>query len=167
MVPFIAIQMHAYIVGGNFTLIFTKVMDELTLGPSEEEETAQATPADRAYWESKGSKATLAVVDQILSMVKELDPALELKYNKFYIGLAKDGQVNNFVEFVPRKNTLQLRLDIKQSEELDAMLEKAGLKTLDYDKRWGRYRIIAPDDVAKHRDLLNQLMRLAFESRAA
>src|SRR5271166_730209 len=96
-IPLVAIQMQAYKVGEHLTLIFTTVMDEMTRGLVDEDEIAESTPADRSYWESKGSKATVAAADQLLSIVKEFDPALELKYNKFYIGLSKDGKVNNFV----------------------------------------------------------------------
>ena len=63
----------------------------------EDEEIAEVT--DRAYWEKRGSKQTLAMADELLGVVREIDPGLELKYNKFYIGLAKDGHPNNFVIF--------------------------------------------------------------------
>ena len=45
----------------------------------------------RSYWEGRGTRATLAALDGIFQFVRALDPALELKYNKFYVGLAKDG----------------------------------------------------------------------------
>lgn len=44
------------------------------------------------YWEKQGSKGTLGLVDQLLALVKSLDSSLELKHNKFYIGLSRDGQ---------------------------------------------------------------------------
>jgi hypothetical protein len=51
-------------------------------------------------WESRGSRATLGMVDELLKVVHEFDPTLELKYNKFYIGMAKEGQApQNFVIF--------------------------------------------------------------------
>jgi hypothetical protein len=125
-VPLIAIQMQAYKVGEYLTLIFTTVMDELRRG-LEEDDIAEATPTDRSYWENKGSKATLAIVDQLLSIVREFDPALELKFNKFYIGLARNGRVNNFVSFVPQKKALLLQPDIEQSAEIDTEIELSGL----------------------------------------
>ena len=64
--------------------------------------------ADRAYWEKRGLKATVALVDQLLPALKDLDPSLELKYNKFYIGLSKAGQPYNFVQFRPKKNLNRL-----------------------------------------------------------
>ena len=53
------------------------------------------------------------MVDELLEIIKAFDSNLELKYNKFYIGLAKDGKPSNFVIFRPKKNFLRLepRLD--------------------------------------------------------
>lgn len=159
-IPFIAIQMQAYTVGEHLTLVFTTVMDELSRGLVDDDE----PPTDRAYWENKASKATVALADQLLAMVRELDPALELKYNKFYIGLAKNDRANNFVTFGPRRNTCLLEPRIKQSDEIDKKIEQAGLETLPYDKIWSRYRIhLGKDDVKKHADILRELMRLAFD----
>ena len=69
----------------------------------------EATPTDQAYWEAKASKETVAIVDQLLAIVKEFDPDLGLKYNKFYIGLAKNNLANNFVTFRPKKKYGQRR----------------------------------------------------------
>src|SRR5215218_7033262 len=55
-IPLIALQMQALQVGQHTTLVFTKVMDELSRGPVDEDEDAAATPTDRPYWENKGTK---------------------------------------------------------------------------------------------------------------
>src|SRR5438105_1286538 len=92
MIPLIALQMQALKVAEHTTLVFTKVMDELTRGVVDEDEDAEAAPTDRAYWEKRGSKLTAQLADELLSIGREIDPSLELKYNKFYIGVSKDGQ---------------------------------------------------------------------------
>ena len=56
----------------------------------EEEEEREVT--DRAYWEKRGTKATVKIADACLEIVRAFDAQLELKYNKFYIGLATGGQ---------------------------------------------------------------------------
>ena len=94
-IPLIALQMQALKVGDHTTLVFTTVMDELTQGmvDEDEDEDAEAAPTDRAYWEQKvGTKETVAMADQALEIARTFDPSLELKYNKFYIGLARNGQ---------------------------------------------------------------------------
>ena len=101
--PFIAIQMQALQVGDNVTLVFTKVMDEFSRGLVDEDEEAEAVPTDRAYWEQRATKGTVALADQLLDLLRKFDPTLTLKYNKFYIGLAKNGQPYNFVSFKPKE----------------------------------------------------------------
>ena len=92
-IPLIALQMHAIQVGEFLTLVFTKVLDEMTRGLVDEDEDAESAPTDRIYWETKrGTKETVGMVDRLLNFVRELDASLELKYTKFYIGLAKQGR---------------------------------------------------------------------------
>ena len=117
--PFIAIQMQALQVGDNVTLVFTKVMDEFSRGLVDEDEEAEAAPADRAYWEQRATKETVALSDQLLDILHKFDPTLTLKYNKHHIGIARNGQAFNFVSFGPRKNHINFRLRLPQADELD------------------------------------------------
>jgi len=166
-IPLIAIQMQALKVGDNTTLVFTTVMDEFARGFVDEDEDAEAAPSDRAYWESRASKTTVQLADDLLAIVKTFDPSLGLKYNKFYIGLARDGQPDNFIVFRPRKSTLHVGLRLPRSDEADALIEKAGLETLEYDARWGRYRLsLNKDDVVKKTDVLTRLIGDAYRNRA-
>ena len=163
-IPLVAIQLQALKLDGGVTLVFTTVVDELARGPVDEDEEVQEV-ADRGYWECRGSKATLATLDALAALVHELDPELELKYNKFYVGLAKDGQPHNFVLFRPRKTALLLTVRLKPSPEVQAKVEESGLEWLDYDKREGGYRIrLSGDDVNKHADMLRRLVEMAYRS---
>src|SRR5579884_383857 len=126
-IPLIALQMQAHKVGDNLTLIFTKVMDELSRGLVDEDEDAEATPTDRAYWEKRGTKMTLHLSDELLAVAREIDPSLELKYNKFYIGLSKDGQPFNFTVFRPRKSTVNVEIKISRTDEIDQQIDQAGI----------------------------------------
>jgi hypothetical protein len=159
-IPLIAIQMQALKVQDNVALVFTTVMDELVRGQVDEDEEVQEI-ADRGYWEARGSKATLAIVDQLLGAVRELDSGLELKYNKFYIGLAEDGLPNNFVLFRPRRNALLLTVKVKQSADAEAKLDVAGIP-VEYDKRESGYRIrLTPEDLARSNEVLRILIAMA------
>lgn len=164
-VPLIAIQMSALRIADHVALIFTTVLDEMTRGlVDEDEETKETT--DRAYWEAHGTKATVSIADDLLQIVHSFDPALELKYNKFYIGLAKNGGPNNFVTFRAKKNFLTLGLRLKQTEETNKELEQAGLDLLEYGKRDGRYRIrLTQENLREHRDLLTRLLKAAYDNR--
>jgi len=168
LAPFIAIQMQALKIGDSVTLIFTKVMDEMTRGLVDEDEDAEAAPTDRSYWEQKASKATVSLADDLLAIVKQFDPVLALKYNKFYIGLARDGQAYNFVTFRPRKGHMLLGLKLPESEDINQKIEKAGIDTLEYDKRWTTYRLqLSKADVSNKAEVLKDLMRLAHDHRSA
>lgn len=164
-IPLIAIQMNALKIGENISLVFTTVLDELPLGLIDEDEESQEV-TDRSYWEQKrGTKATIKMADDLLEIIKTFAPEAEFKYNKFYIGMAKDGQPNNFVIFRPQKNGLRVEPRLDRSDEIEEMLESAGLDLLDYDKKWRRYRIrLAKDDLKKHTDLLTNLLLILRRS---
>lgn len=161
-VPLVAIQMQAFKIGDNVSLIFTTVLSELRLGLVGDDEAGEAT--DRSYWEKRGTKATLEVTDSLLAMVRELDPELALKYNKFYIGLAKNGQPSNFVIFRPKKDWVRLEPRLERSDEIQAKLEEAGVDVMEYDNRWSRYRIrLFKGDVQKHQELIKEILKTAYE----
>ncbi len=161
-IPLIAIQMQALKVQEGVALVFTTVMDELVRGQVDEDEEVREA-ADRAYWDARASKATMTTLDQLYAMVRELDPQLELKYNKFYVGLARDGQPHNFVVFRPRRNTLMLTVRLPQSAEMQSRLEESGLELVDFDKREGGYRVrLGPDDLQQRGDSLRQLIDAAY-----
>ena len=88
---------------------------------------------------------------------------MELKYNKFYIGLAKDGSPNNFVVFKPRKNNIVVSIKLEHADDVQAKLDQSGLD-FDETNRWYRLRLTV-QDVDKNIDLLKELMKLAYENR--
>lgn len=160
-VPLVAIQLSAIRLGDSISLVFSKVIDEVRLGlVDEDEELAEVT--DRAYWEKRATKQTLAMTDEMLAWVREIEPKAEPKYNKFYIGLAVNGRPNNFVTFAPKKDWVRIEIRSELSEETQAQLDASGLDLMTYDARWGNYRIrVTKPDLAKHRELLTDLMRRA------
>jgi predicted transport protein len=162
-IPLVAIQLSAIRIDDKISLICTKILDENRLGLVDEDEEVQAT-ADRPFWEARASKTTLSMADEILELVRTIDPKLELKYNKFYIGVAKDGQPNNFVILRPKKDWLRLELRLERSDETQAQLDKSGLDVMDYDARWGRYRIrLSKGDTVKHKEFFAALMVKAYQ----
>lgn len=162
-IPFVALQMNAFKFGDKIGLIFTKVMDERSLGLVEEDE--QTQEVDRSYWETKqGTVATVKMVDELLEMIKTIDSGLDLKYNKFYIGLVTNGQPNNFIIFRPKKNKLNIEIRLDKIDEMQNELEESGLDLIDYDTKWNRYRIrLGKSDIKKHEELLIKYLRQAYE----
>jgi hypothetical protein len=104
------------------------------------------------------------MADELLDILRTWDTALALKYNKFYIGLAKNGQPSNFVVLRPKKDWLQLAPRLERSEEIQARLGEAGLDLMEYDAKRGRYRIrLAKGDLKRHEALLTELLRKAYD----
>jgi hypothetical protein len=167
-IPLIALQMQALTFDENITVVFTRVMDELSRGVVDEDEDAEATPTDRTYWVKRGTMATIQLADELLAIAREYDPTLALKYNKFYIGLMKDGQPYNFIQLRPRKSTINLELKLARSDDIDKKIEDAGLETLEYSNRWGVYRLsLHKEDVAQKKEMLKELIGAAYQYRAA
>ena len=162
-IPLVAIQMKAVQLDDAVSLIFTTVLDQMTLGPVDEDEEQELT--DRLFWETKrGTKATVKMADQLLQLVHEFDPEVELNYVKHYVGVQKDGRSNNFVMFKPQKNAIRLGIRLPKSESLETPIEEAGLDFVHYDK-WGRYQIrLTKGDIESNKDFLLKLMKQAYDN---
>ncbi len=164
--PLIAIKMQALRVNGALTLVFTTVLDEMPRGLVDEDEEEDTAPADRVYWETKASKATVVLADELLALVQKHEPALSMRYNRAYIGVTRNGQAFNFVSFYPKKSGLNLHLKLSKAPEWDAKIEGGDLETLEY-ARWGAYRLrLTKDDITNRADLLEELMLAAFKQRS-
>lgn len=157
-IPLIAIQLSALRIGDVLTLNCTKVLDIALPAPEEADEPGQET--DRAYWENKSSPETVALADRVLEIVNEQGDAMDLKYNKYYIGLHRNGMVDNFQSFRPRKGHLIWEVRLPQSDELDATIAGSELTQMAYSKQWGRYRFdLRRDDIEPNRDIIVELTR--------
>ena len=162
-IPLIALQMTAIKLDGGIGLTFTKVMDERSLGLVDEDEDISVV-TDRAYWEKNAPKHIMAMLDQLLEMVHEIDPGFSFKYNKFYIGMAKDGVTNNFIWCEPRKSNLQLNVRLPKEEKLSTQLDESGLDLLDY--KWDSYRLrLTANDLAKHKELVKNLIKTSYSAQ--
>ncbi|CAG0955220.1 hypothetical protein METP3_00454 [Methanosarcinales archaeon] len=160
-IPLVAIQMNAIKLEDRLSLVFTKVLDQMTLGLEEEEEVGLA---DRSYWEEKGTTQTVALADKLLAQIQEFAPNIELKYNKFYIGLVEDQQPNNFVIFRPQKNAIRLEIRLPKSEELEKEIAEKGIDLMEFS-RSGRYRIrLSKADIEAHGEFLKKLMKNSYET---
>ena len=161
--PLIAIQMQAFKVGDHTTLVFTTVLDKRVPGMEDEDEDVE--PTDRGYWETtKSSRAIVSLADKLLELIHGFDEAVELKYNKFYIGLSKGGRAFNFVTFQPRKKNMILGVRLPNSEDLDGRIDGADIETLDYSR--GMYQLrITRGDLTSKSEFLKGLMRTAYDER--
>ena len=160
-IPLIAIQVSAYKVGNDTLLTFTKVMDRISLG-TDEEENFEIT--DRNYWENKSTTKMLKTIDNIFDNLSQYVSGYELKYNKFYIGLSKDGIAKNFIEFKPKKNWLYFIFKGDEDTNKIEELENAGLE-VSYIPRWKEYdvRINNFEEFKKHQELLKKMVESSMQ----
>ncbi len=59
------------------------------------------------------------------------------------------GHPNNFVLFRPKKDFVNVEPRLEKTDEIDKLVEGAGLDMLAYDKRSGRCRIRVDEDALK------------------
>ncbi|MDR3244462.1 MAG: hypothetical protein LBT79_06900 [Elusimicrobiota bacterium] len=159
-IPLIAIQMQIVKIGDSVSLVFTTVLDQRSLG-QEYEETTETK--DRKYWEeTKGTKQTVEIVDEILKLIKNnISDSFELKYNQFYIGLSQQGKANNFVVFRPQRKKLRFEIRLPKSEEIENKIDQK-FDMLDY--HGGRYRIIlTKESVEEKETFIIELLKSAYE----
>ncbi len=156
-IPLIVIKMEAFKQGDNYWLNFTTVLNEIQYGLNDEDTIKE--DVDRSYWLKRGTPETVAIVDKLLELINTFDADYELKYNKFYIGLAKNGRVNNFASFKPRKANTILELRLERSDEIDNLIETAGLELMEYSRRDGLYTLkVSVDELATNESLLKDLL---------
>ncbi|MBI1831809.1 MAG: hypothetical protein HYR84_10200 [Planctomycetes bacterium] len=161
-IPLVAIQMQGLTIGDQVSLVFTTVLNEMRLGlVDEEEEVKEVT--NRSYWEERASKATLEMMDSIMTSIQAIDPGVSVQYNKFYIGMGKNGQTKNFVVFRPKKDWLRFEPRLQQSDDIQMRLDEAGLDLMEYASGSGRYRLrLGKGDVQKHEKLIKELLQKAY-----
>jgi len=158
-IPLVAIQVQAIEVNDAVTLVFTKVLDQVTLGANDDED--EDDPTDRTFWEHKSSTSMLGFTDQLFKLLSE-ESGHELlpKYNKHYIGVSDGGQVTNYVVFRPRKQKINVEMRLPISEEMTNMIEEAGMTFLSYNDRWGSYNfLIDPKDISTNATVLKEIFR--------
>ena len=161
-VPIIAIQLNALTVNGALTLHAVKVLDiSHTVGWEDENNAASAT--ERSYWTKKSTPKSVEFADRVLELIQATtqDPTLELKYNKYYIGLAHSGVANNFITMKPRKSGMVIQFKIQRTDELTKEIEE-NLEFQSYDVQWGLYNVsLSEEDFAKNKDFISLLIRKA------
>lgn len=160
-IPLIAMQVSAYKNGDDVSLTFTKIIDRVTLGSDEDEE---VETTDRGYWEKRSTPKIMKNVDEVFKDFGDLAVGYEFKYNKFYIGLSKEGLVKNFIEFKPKKNYFYLILKGIESSEKIEKIESANLE-VQYVANWKEYQIRfnSLEEYKRNRDLIRELVKDAME----
>ena len=130
--------MRALQVGDVLTLHATTVLDLTRIGePDDEDDDATNQPTTRADWVQKATPEMVALADDVLVLVNDVTGGgRALSYRKHYIGVARGGLADNFVQFRPRKEAVVTSFRSPRVDETTALIEDAGIDTLPYDKKW-------------------------------
>ena len=69
--------------------------------------------------------------------------------------------------FRPKKQHLVFEIKLPDSEEIDKKIDDAELSTLEYDKRWGAYRLrLTQAHIKGKADVLKELSKLAYDLKS-
>jgi hypothetical protein len=78
-----------------------------------------------------------------------------------YVGISRQGKVENYVIFKPRKNHLGFHFRIPRSSENDSIIQKLGFSIISYN-RWGFYVVILnKEDLQNKKTEIKQLINMA------
>jgi predicted transport protein len=161
-IPIIALKVVVFKLGGQFGVLFTKILDyEPRAGETED---AGIIKVDRAYWEQRSAPFAFKATEKLIEYsAKEFDDTIEAKYNKPYIGTSLGGRVSNFVTYWPRKKALHLRVHCMQSDDIDTQLDDSAIRW-EYDGgQYPGYRLtLSEADIAQHDSLIKTLIKQSY-----
>ncbi|MDD9801989.1 MAG: hypothetical protein OXU53_05455 [Deltaproteobacteria bacterium] len=166
-IPIVAIQLNAIEINGVISLVFTKVLNQVTLGGIDD---TIEEKSDRGHWENKASRATMQMVDQCLQIIREFSKNTDLNYTKFYIGLSRNGKIDNFAQLVPQRKDTLLRIKIEPSKDINAELDSGNMnyeELTDSRANLGyRYQIrfTSSEEINQNRGILKDLLAKAGDA---
>ena len=153
-IPLIVLKMTAYEVNGEIALTFTKILDEVQLGIPDEDDNNE--PTNRNYWEKRANKSVLTLTDKLFELVQEVEPHVEMNYNKYYIGIMRNKVAANFCWFKPRKAFVSMIFKPLPEESFIQQLEDIGFDVTKKTK-WNQYYIkVTQVPTQEQKDLLKK-----------
>lgn len=108
-IPIVALQLNAFLMADKLCLNFVRVLDVMEEGEDEPGE-----QVDRKYWETRGSRKSLDLMDAIIALVPKEAGEVRVKYNRHHVALGTSG--TNFCWFHPRKGG-HIHFHVKPGEE--------------------------------------------------
>ena len=159
-IPLIALRLSAFQQGEDISLVFTKVLDRINI----EAEDVIPEATDRNYWEKKSTPKMLKVVDSIFTDLRDIIGDYNLNYNKYYIGMIKDGLSKNFITFRPKKKYVYIDFKSLESSDRQKSFEDAGID-FDFNARYNSCRIRINDfnEYKQNKELIDECVKNSFD----
>jgi hypothetical protein len=158
-VPLIALQLNAFTLDQSVVLHVTKVLD--VWEEAEPEDETGGGQVDRRYWEKRASSGSLAVLDAIVTLVKDLGRAPRVTYNKNHIALGTTGY--NFCWFHPPKAAghmhLRVRVDPIARDELLKRLADTSLYVRPFQRELITIKLTSRD-LSERRQLIEDVFKI-------
>jgi len=125
-IPIIAIQLNGLKVDNKVVLNATTVLD---IYESPEDDEAISETVDRSYWENRSDTQSMALMDEMITMIQAEHEAPRVTYNKYHVavGTAK----MNFLWLRPRKRAgychFEIRVGRDNLEDVKTRFDDAGI----------------------------------------
>lgn len=137
--------------------------DELLINYSNVTPRSRTESMTREYWQNKVSSEVMSIVDECFAMLTTGDSNISPLYKLKYIGLQRNGSVDNFVLFIPMRNFVRVVLRINDAETHVSKLKEKGFEFLSIGRR-GRIRFrLTKQDLSSKKDFLGSLLGAAVE----
>ena len=160
-IPMIIIQLNALQVDDKIVLNFVKIMDRFSLRRDDEAE-IKGTETNRSYWESRATKKTVGMADDLLELINaHSETKQQLNYNKYYIGLSDGIKSRNFIYFQPRKQYTHVYIEIDDKEEWVRTLDEVGISAS--PQKTHLQVTLTPEQLAKEKELVTSLIQKAVQ----
>lgn len=156
-IPLIAVRASLLQMGGQKFLFFAKIIDtyeEVDDGVPIE------PPADRSFWVSR-SQITLAIAEDLLQVVKGVDPTALVSFTKSYVAI---GSKKNYIWVTTRKGN-KARVEIRISDVYkDAAQKIFDEKSISADLRRGTFRFaLQREQISTYATMIAELAKMASE----
>lgn len=161
-IPIVALQVSAIDLGDEgVTLHFTTVLDCRQV-PQADDATDDLT-IDRDYWLTHSSPDAMALVDELVGIIQDIDSNVAANYNKHYVGLATGTTPTNYVTFEPGRSSVRVSVRVTEPHVDRERLATVGLFPLSYSHKEGRFKIRVQN--SPHDDAREELAALCRVAR--
>jgi hypothetical protein len=160
-VPLVALKMTALDLPDGVGLTFTKVLDLAeTFEDGDEDGAETATQVTRKDWEEEGYGEGMAVMDQMLAMLKATGIATRAAYNQDHVAVGGPGK--NFLWFAPQKRNGRCLTEFLCGKDgVEAMAAKLSAIG-DVNRRKATVKVVLTTDLlAQHKPLITEVMDMS------
>jgi hypothetical protein len=163
-IPIVAIKMVASKVGDGLVLQFVKVLDETPHSPEEEEESRVSPAADRAYWERRGSRESMQVLDALFKLFAMSNATVQAHFTQSYIVPYVGSKSGWSLLMRPRKKFVIVSVAFDEPEEANGWKAKLGAAGLDSEGSYPEevtFRL-TPETLERNREVVTEMLKAAY-----